>query len=97
MGKTGKKAGIFCMISMLAMTAPFKVWAQDQTDVETLERQAQNMKTASAELPYIGLYNEAHEEGFSSFRNEEVESVEFGRGASITKERVYQLAEYLRQ
>ncbi|MED9881914.1 hypothetical protein [Blautia sp.] len=54
------------------------------------------MKTASAELPYIGLYNEAQEEGFSSFRNEEVESVEFGRGASITKERVYQLAEYLR-
>lgn len=54
------------------------------------------MKTASAELPYIGLYNEAQEEGFSSFRNEEVESVEFGRGASITKEWVYQLAEYLR-
>lgn len=40
MGKTRKKAGIFCMISMLAMTAPFNVWAQDQTDVETLERQA---------------------------------------------------------
>lgn len=28
--KIGKKAGIFCVTGMLAMAAPFNVWAQEQ-------------------------------------------------------------------
>ncbi len=48
--KIGKKAGIFCVTGMLAMAVSFNVWAQEQIDVETLERQNQNMETDSAEL-----------------------------------------------
>lgn len=42
--KIGKKTGIFCVTGMLAMAVSFNVWEQEQIDVETLERQNQNME-----------------------------------------------------
>lgn len=49
MSKKKKTAEIVCAAVMLAMAVPFTVWAQEQVDVETLERQAENMETFPTE------------------------------------------------
>lgn len=49
MSKKKKTAEIVCAAVMLAMAVPFTVWAQEQVDVETLERQAENMETYPTE------------------------------------------------
>lgn len=62
------------MTGMLAVTAPFTVWAQEQVDVETLERQAQNMEADPAE---------SSEDGNSGFTYQDVQGLNFAFSSGV--------------